>query len=127
MEEMEYTELRARLESLEAEQKEVERVLASKRDQRKAEFVNEIKEKCINEGFSNEEIADALAGGRRGSRRSSGNRSYPRYVDNADPKNVYVRGPLPNWMKERMASVGLDSSNKADRERYKQEYMHMKG
>ena len=124
MDEMEYTELKAKLEALEAQQKEVERALASKRDKRKAELVSEFKEKLIAEGFSVAEFADAF-GGRRGGRRASGaQRSYPRYVDNADSDCIYVRGPLPGWMKERMSAVGLNPANKEDRERYKQEYMH---
>ncbi|EIC22292.1 H-NS histone family protein [Thiorhodovibrio frisius] len=123
MDEMEYTELRAKLESLEAEQKEVERVIAAKRDQRKAELISEFKQKIKEEGFNIGEIADAFAG-RRTTRRAGGARSYPRYVDNADSSFVYVRGPLPSWMKERMAAVGLNPAEKGDRERYKQDYMH---
>ncbi|WPL19625.1 H-NS histone family protein [Thiorhodovibrio winogradskyi] len=123
MDEMEYTELRAKLESLEAEQKEVERVLAAKRDQRKAELISEFKQRIKDEGFTVGEVADAFAG-RRNSRRSGGARSYPRYVDNADSNFVYVRGPLPGWMKERMTAVGLNPADKGDRERYKQDYMH---
>ncbi|MBK5967600.1 MULTISPECIES: H-NS histone family protein [Thiorhodovibrio] len=124
MDEMEYTELKAKLESLEAQQKEVERALASKRDKRKAELVAEFKERITGEGFAIAEFAD-IFGGRRGARRSAGaQRSYPRYVDNADPDCIYVRGPLPGWMKERMSAVGLNPGNKEDRERYKQEYMH---
>ena len=123
MDEMEYTELRAKLESLEAEQKEVERVLAAKRDKRKAELIAEFKQRIKEEGFTIGEVTDTFLG-RRGSRRSAGERSYPRYVDNANPEDVYVRGPLPGWMKERMSAVGLNPSDKGDRERYKQEYMH---
>lgn len=123
MDEMEYTELKAKLQALEAQQKEVERALASKRDKRKAELVAEFKEQATAEGFTIAEIADAFAG-RRGSRRSaSAQRSYPRYVDQADSSLIYVRGPLPGWMKERMSAVGLNPANKEDRERYKQQYM----
>lgn len=124
MEEMEYTELKAKLESLEAEQREIERALAAKRDQRKAEIISQFKEQIAEEGFSLGEMVESL-GPRRGPRKSAGNRSYPRYVDNADPNCVYVRGPLPTWMKEKMVSVGLEPSDKDDRERYKKEYMQM--
>lgn len=123
MEEMEYTELKAKLDSLEAEHKEIERVLLTKRSQRKAELATEFRERLLAEGFEAEEIADALVG-RRGRGKSS-KRSYPQYIDNNNPNNIYVRGPLPVWMKENMASVGLDASQKSDRERYKQEYMRI--
>lgn len=126
MDHLDYTELRSRLESLEAEQKEVERIIANTRDQRRAELISEFKQRIKDEGFLVADFADAF-GARRYTRRSfSGVRSYQRYVDNSDPECFYIRGPLPAWMRDRMRSVGLDPAVRSDRERYKQDYMHIK-
>ncbi|MBK1647835.1 H-NS histone family protein [Rhabdochromatium marinum] len=121
MDDMEYTELNEKLQTLEAEQKEVKRALASKRDKRKAELIAEFKQKFIAEGFTVAEMVDTFAG--RRSRKPYTERSYSRYIDKADPDRTYARGPLPGWMKERMITVGLDPNDKGDRERYKQDYM----
>jgi DNA-binding protein H-NS len=125
MDEMEYTELKAKLESLEAEQKEVQRALSAKRDRRKSELLAEFKQRVIEEGFQVAEFADAFGGRRGGGRRASTPRSYPRYIDKGDSSRSYVRGPLPSWMKERMSAVGLNPAMKDDRERYKNDYMEV--
>jgi DNA-binding protein H-NS len=55
--------------------------------------------------------------------RGKGDRSYISYVDPNNAENVYVRGVLPRWMKDQMASNGLDASSKEDRDRFKEQFL----
>lgn len=43
--------------------------------------------------------------------------------DPYDPTLVYVRGVLPDWMKEKMTEQGYDPGNQADREAFKRNYL----
>lgn len=47
----------------------------------------------------------------------------PHYVDPLDASLVYVRGVLPDWMKEKMQSQGYDPAVRADREAFKSNYL----
>ena len=57
--------------------------------------------------------------------RKSGSGDYIRYIDPDNPNNVYVRGVLPGWMKEKMTALGLDPSNREDREFFKANHLRV--
>jgi DNA-binding protein H-NS len=83
----------------------------------------QVRELIQSTGYSVYEIVALIPRtGRRGRRSRAvtpGQGVYPRFVDPDNPNNVYRRGVLPGWMKERMLAHGLDPSRKADRETFK--------
>jgi DNA-binding protein H-NS len=114
MDHLEYHELSEKLRELDAQKADVERALAAKRNTRKKELAAEFKSRANEEGFDWEEICGISK------RRATSGRSY---VAKDDPNCVYTRGPLPVWMKDKMAAAGLDPTSKADREQFKADYM----
>ncbi len=117
---MDYQELHAQLKSLEAQKIAVQKALQAKRADRQKQLIAEFKARLEGEGFDFAEICSS--GGKKRLRRS-GESGYPAYVAKDDDSRVYIRGPLPGWMKEKMSAVGLNPSVKADRERFKSDYM----
>lgn len=118
---MEYQALQQQLKDIEARKAEIERVLQSKRTERKKELIAEFKTRLREEGFEYADICGHEDG--RRTRRQGGVTRYPLFAVKSDPNLTYIRGPVPGWMKEKMAAIGLDPADKGDRERYKSEYM----
>ncbi|WP_295441575.1 hypothetical protein [uncultured Thiodictyon sp.] len=54
---------------------------------------------------------------------TSGVRPAVAYVDPENAQNVYIRGVLPEWMKQKMQEQGYDSAKKDDREAFKANYL----
>lgn len=123
-EQLSLDEIEERLYNLESDKAALETALEQKRQQSKTELAEEIKELILSKGYEIAEIIDLLTTRRRGASRVRSGRSYTRYVDPANPDNVYVRGVLPQWMKEQMAARGLDPKEKADREAFKEQYLN---
>lgn len=118
-------EIQKKLDSLENHRAALENALVEKRAQTKKELANEIKEMIGSKGYDLEEIIGMLSPRKRGAvgTRSKSNRSYTRYVDPANPDNIYIRGVLPGWMKEQMTEKGLEPKDKDDREKFKAKYL----
>ena len=116
-------EIQQRLSSIESDRYALEKALERKRQDSKKELADEIREMIQGRGYELSEILQHLTPKRRGTRKSESSRSYTRYVDPANPENVYVRGVLPKWMKEQMAARGLNPKNKDDREAFKEQYL----
>ena len=109
----------------------LEKALEDRRQQAKYDLARHIKETILEHGYDVAEIASLLtarrrrsAGGAKGATRR-GTRQYTKYVDPQNPDNVYVRGVIPSWMKERMQEQGYDASSKPDREAFKANYLHV--
>lgn len=102
----------------EAENKraQLERLLKDKREEGKGAIVEQIKTIILDNGYDPEEIMNLVL---RRRRKLVGDRQYRHYVDPDNPDNVYSRGVLPAWMKEKMAAQGYDPSSKEDRETFK--------
>lgn len=118
---MDYQALQQQLKDLEAQKAQLEQVLQAKRGERKKELVAEFKARLAEEGFDFEEICGKIDG--RKGRRASSSRDYPTFVLKDDSGLTYVRGPIPQWMKDKMSALGLDPGSKQDRERFKADYM----
>lgn len=117
-------ELKAQLEEIEQSKASIERALVERWQQQKSELARQIRGMIDEHGYDHEEIMGMVIGRRR--RNSVGKKSgqgYLRYVDPENPENVYTRGVLPRWMKDKMASQGLDPSVKADRETFKTNHL----
>ncbi len=123
-EQLSLDEIEERLTSLESDRAALETALEQKRQQSKTDLAQEVRDLILSRGYEIAEIIDQLTTKRRGAGRIRSGRSYTRYVDPENPGNVYVRGVLPQWMKEQMAAQGLDPKEKADREAFKERYLN---
>lgn len=122
-------ELQAQLQQVEQSKVDLEKALYQRWHEAKAELAHEIREMIESRGYEHDEILDLVVpkrrrgGGGAAAAAKKGNRNYVRYVDPEDPDNVYVRGVLPKWMKEKMSAQGYDPSVKEDREAFKANYL----
>lgn len=118
-------ELQAQLQQVEQNKVDLEKALYQRWHEAKAELAHEIREMIDSRGYDTEEILELVAPKRKraGVSAKKGNRSYTRYVDPENPSNVYLRGVLPKWMKEKMTAQGYDPSVKDDREAFKANYL----
>lgn len=130
---MEYTnlsveEIQQQLEAIEHNRSELEHALAVRRQEAKHEVVQQVRDLILNNGYELDEIIPLVQARRRRATPAakavaSGGREYTRYVDPESPDNVYVRGVLPGWMKQKMQEQGYDPGVKADREAFKAKYL----
>lgn len=129
---MEYTklsveEIQQQLEAIEQSKSELQRALAVRRQEGKQEVAQQVRDLIFNNGYDLDDIIPLVQTRRRRSTAArpsaSGGREYTRYVDPENPDNVYVRGVLPAWMKQKMHEQGYDPSVKADREAFKASYL----
>jgi DNA-binding protein H-NS len=122
-------ELQQQLRQLEQSRADIERALEQRRQQLKYDLVQQIKDMILENGYEVAEIATLLTGRKRRAaapapaKRAVG-RQYTRYVDPDNPDNVYVRGVIPGWMKQKMLDQGYDPSSKADRDQFKANSLH---
>lgn len=120
-------ELREKLQEVEQSRAHLEQALKQRWQSAKSELAQQIRDMIEGHGYDIPEIM-AMVTPRR--RRGAGTakkaeRAYPRYVDPQNPENIYVRGVLPGWMKQKMAEQGYDPSVKQDREAFKGNYLKM--
>ena len=130
---MEYAELsveeiQQQLDAIEQSKSELQRALAVRRQEAKHEVAQQVRDLILSIGYElNEVIPLVQARRRRGASAakatSTSGRDYTRYVDPENPDNVYVRGVLPGWMKQKMQEQGYDPTVKADREAFKANYL----
>jgi len=119
-------ELQEQLQQIEQSKVDLEKALYQRWNEAKTELAQEIREMIESRGYELDEILDLVGPKRRrgaATTAKKGNRSYTRYVDPENPANVYIRGVLPKWMKEKMTAQGYDPSVKDDREAFKANYL----
>jgi DNA-binding protein H-NS len=121
-EDLSLDEIQNQLEKLERNRSDLERALEQRRHQAKHDLAQQIKDMIQDNGYDIGEIVALVTGKRRrgaAAGRKASSRQYTRYVDPDNPENVYVRGVIPGWMKQKMQEQGYDSSSKDDREAFK--------
>jgi DNA-binding protein H-NS len=117
-------ELKAHLETLQAEKQALARALDARREDEKRELAEEIKTMIKDRGYDLEEIAHLVAGRkRRNGKSGDANASYARYADPENPNNTYIRGRLPNWLVEKMSANGYDPASAEDRAQFKEQHL----
>jgi DNA-binding protein H-NS len=118
-------ELQAQLHEIEQNKATLEKALNQRWHEAKAELAHEIREMITTRGYDLDDILELVTPKRRKAAVAAkkGNRNYTSYVDPENPDNVYVRGVLPKWMKEKMIAQGYDPSVKDDREAFKANYL----
>ena len=124
-------QIRQQLEEIEQNKSELQRVLSTRRQEAKQGVVQQIRDLIASNGYDLDEILPLVTSKRRRagaavSRAAASGRDYTRYVDPENPENVYVRGVLPGWMKQKMQEQGYDPTVKADREAFKANYLQVK-
>lgn len=122
-ENMSLDEIQTRLQNLNNDRAALERALEQRRQQTRKGLAQEIREMILSQGHDLADILNLAANKKRGGRRTRQTRSYTRYVDPKNPKNAYIRGVLPRWMKEQMTAQGLDPKIKKDRETFKEQHL----
>ena len=129
---MSHDEIHQHLADLEYQRTQALRALNQLQERGKYDLAETIREMIAEQGFGVEDILPLLTSGRRRSQRVSTRVTATRpessppsayYVDPEDTANTYFRGAIPNWMKIKMQSRGLDPSNKQDRNTYKANYL----
>ncbi|WP_295399449.1 H-NS histone family protein [uncultured Thiocystis sp.] len=116
-------EIRRQLEEAETKQAELNRILEVRRQEGKDDVIQQIRNIIEKNGYRFEEILPLVAPKRRrgmgAARKLVSDRQYTRYVDPDNADNIYVRGVLPGWMKQKMQEQGYDPGSKADRVAFK--------
>jgi len=117
-------QIREKLQEVEQSRADLEKALNQRWQEQKSDLAQQIRDMIEAQGYDYEEIMGMVVPrGRRGATGKKGGRSYVRYVDPQNPENVYVRGVLPGWMKQKMIEQGYDPSVKDDREAFKTNYL----
>jgi DNA-binding protein H-NS len=120
-------EIQAQLDELAQSQADLEEALEQRQQQAKYDLAQEIKDLIQERGYDLSEIVGLLGARRRrsGTAKKAGSRQYTKYVDPDNESNVYVRGVIPGWMKQKMLDQGYDPSSKPDREVFKANSLHV--
>jgi DNA-binding protein H-NS len=124
-------EIQQQLDEIEQSKAELQRALVTRRQEARHGVAQQVKDLIAEHGYEIDEILPLIvARRRRGAGRAAAQpratqsgREYTRYVDPENAENIYVRGVLPGWMKQKMQEQGYDSSAKADREAFKANYL----
>jgi DNA-binding protein H-NS len=123
LEKLSLKQLETRLEELNAEWHAVEQAIEARKIEDKEALAQEIKYKVREAGYDVGEIAGLIQAKKGGANRKKTNGGYTRYVDPDNSDQVYVRGVLPNWLKEKMKAKGFDPAAKADRDQFRDKYL----
>lgn len=126
-------QIREKLQEVEQSKADLEKALYQRWQSAKTELAQQIREMIDKNGYDAEEIMSMVMPRRRrgagagtgATAARKGERAYPRYVDPQNPDNIYVRGVLPAWMKQKMVEQGYDPSVKQDRESFKNNYLQV--
>ncbi len=121
-------EIQQQIEEMEQSKAELQRALVVRRQEAKHSVAQSVRDLIIQSGYDLDEIVPLIVPRRRrgaaaAARPAATGREYTRYVDPENPANVYVRGVLPGWMKQKMQEQGYDASVKSDREAFKANYL----
>lgn len=114
-------EIQQQLDELAENQANLEQALELRQQQAKYDLAQQIKDLIQEHGYDVSEIVGLLGARRRRAAvtKKGGSRQYTKYVDPDNAENVYVRGVIPGWMKQKMQDQGYDPGSKSDREAFK--------
>lgn len=118
-EDLSVDELQKQIDEIDQSRADLEQALEHRQQQAMYDLAQQIKDLISEHGFDQSEIIDLLGTRKRRVSTKKSNRQYARYADPDNENNVYVRGVIPGWMKQKMLDQGYDSSSKADREAFK--------
>ncbi|KAA6182726.1 H-NS histone family protein [Thiohalocapsa marina] len=101
-------------------QAEINRLLTLKLKEAKGDFVRELRAQIEAKGYEVVDIANQLLGRKRG---GGAERTGSYYVDPDDAGNTYKRGPVPQWLKNKMLAQGFDPTDREQRDAFKAEHL----
>lgn len=107
---MEYVELKDQIAAGEQQIQALKAALQAKQQEALSNFVDGIKSNAETLGFSLSDIIDRLKPAK--TKKSNVGKSAAVYVNPDNPDQTYTKGPKPGWLKERMASFGIDPADK---------------
>ena len=127
-------EIQQHLAAIEQQRVSALHALNQAKEQAKQDLAEVIKDMITERGYALDDIVPLLTAKRR---RSSSRRQQAQespvvaaptpqgayYIDPENAANVYVKGAIPGWMKQKMLSQGLDPKNKTDRNSFKADYL----
>ena len=133
-EHMSPAEIQQHLAAIEQQRVSALHALNQAKEQAKQDLAEVIKDTITERGYTLDDIVPLLTAKRRrpSSRRQKVQEApvaaapAPQgayYVDPENAANVYVKGAIPGWMKQKMLSQGLDPKNKTDRNSFKADYL----
>ena len=118
-------DLLAELAAIETVKAEIEEKLAEATQTAKTAMAEEFRASILSAGFDPAEIAAMLKPSANAAKRQDKDKSAKGttvWALKADLSKIYTRGPTPAWMKEAMATAGLNC-NKDQRKRFMAEHM----
>lgn len=122
---MTLNEIEEQIQQMELNKRNLEKAREQKKMRQKTDLAAKVRDMISAEGFDVAEIVALMEKKKRGgagaSKQSSG--SYTTYVDPDNSSNVYVRGVLPRWMKDKMQTLHLDPGNKDHRDKFKAKHL----
>jgi len=130
-----FAQLKEHLSRIREQEAEVLAQLEAQQETAKADLLAAFKEQIEACGFDPEDIAMAIAPKlTRPVKKARAKSTTPRKApgsktlyDPQNPANTYTRGPAPAWMKEKMAALGVDPSDKAAVKAFKDTHLAVKG
>ena len=137
-ERMSPAEIQQHLAAIEQQRVNALQALNQAKEQARQDLAEVIKDMIAERGYTLDDIVPLLTAKRR---RSSTRRQKAQepaivaaptpqgayYVDPENAANVYVKGAIPGWMKQKMLSQGLDPKDKTDRNSFKANYLQRVG
>jgi DNA-binding protein H-NS len=123
---MDYIEIKAELECIEAKREELQAALAAAHEADRQSLVADIRELLASRGYQVEEIVALLSPQPepKAAKPAKDRRPAPRYAMAGDPSQTWsFRGKAPGWLAGAMAARGLDSAIRADRDTFRREHM----
>lgn len=125
---MSIIDLKAQLEEIEARKAALHAAIEQHKAEAKTGLIASIKDHIHQHGYTLEEIVSELspAPAKRAPRVAPGRSekpAYPTYRLKSDARRTYVRGRIPDWLRDAISAAGMDPAKPDDRERFKVEYM----
>jgi DNA-binding protein H-NS len=117
-------EIEQQLHAIDQNRADLEKALEKRQQEARDELAQQIKDMIVEHGYEVSDIVPLLGVRKRRSPSRKGGRQYTRYADPDNPNNVYSRGVIPGWMKQKMRDEGYNPANKADREAFKANCLH---
>lgn len=131
---MTHEEIQQHLAELEKQRVNALKALKQRQEQGKYDLAQTIKDMIADHGYALDDILPLLSAKKR---RATSRRpavaepvevpaAVPQgayYIDPENAANIYVKGAIPTWMKQKMLDQGLDPKNKDDRNAFKSSYL----
>ncbi len=119
--EITFIDMKAQLEELTQQTSSLQKAIAAAETEAMTSLVQNILTAIDEHGFERKAVLEKL------NRQATKRRSSPIEVvlmhDPEVPGQTYSRGVYPAWMKERMAQLGFDATNKEHRKAYRTQHL----